>query len=171
MSENLLEVRDLRVSFYTPAGEVKAVDGISYDLKENEVMGIVGESGSGKSVEAYSIMGLLSNPGKIIGGSVTFEGEDLLAYTDEQKRAFRGTKASMIFQNPMTCLNRDIQRCRRLIGDQELRMADQSHRDHGSLAHTARELMGILIHTAVRIVDADQLQHLDRAFVRLISRS
>ena len=105
MSENLLEVRDLRVSFYTPAGEVKAVDGISYDLKENEVMGIVGESGSGKSVEAYSIMGLLANPGKIIGGSVTFEGEDLLAYTDEQKRAFRGTKASMIFQNPMTCLN------------------------------------------------------------------
>ena len=105
MSENLLEVRDLRVSFFTPAGEVKAVDGISYELKENEVMGIVGESGSGKSVEAYSIMGLLSKPGRIIGGEVTFEGEDLLAYTEEQKRAFRGTKASMIFQNPMTCLN------------------------------------------------------------------
>ena len=68
-------------------------------------MGIVGESGSGKSVEAYSIMGLLSEPGKIIGGNVTFDGQDILAYTDEQKREFRGNMTSMIFQNPMTCLN------------------------------------------------------------------
>ena len=105
MSENLLEVKDLRVTFFTPAGEVKAVDGISYHIKEHEVMGIVGESGSGKSVEAYSIMGLLANPGKIVGGSVTFEGEDLLAYDENQKREFRGSKAAMIFQNPMTCLN------------------------------------------------------------------
>ncbi len=105
MSENLLEVKDLKVTFFTPAGEVKAVDGISYSIKENEVMGVVGESGSGKSVEAYSIMGLLQNPGKIVGGSVTFEGEDLLAYTEAQRREFRGNKASMIFQNPMTCLN------------------------------------------------------------------
>ena len=105
MSENLLEVKDLRVTFYTPAGEVKAVDGISYTIKENEVMGIVGESGSGKSVEAYSIMGLLAYPGKITGGSVTFDGEDLLAYSEAEKRQFRGNKAAMIFQNPMTCLN------------------------------------------------------------------
>ena len=105
MSENLLEVKDLQVTFFTPAGEVKAVNGISYTIKEHEVMGIVGESGSGKSVEAYSIMGLLAHPGKIVGGSVTFDGEDLLAYTDNQKREFRGNKASMIFQNPMTCLN------------------------------------------------------------------
>ncbi len=105
MSENLLEVKDLKVTFFTPAGEVKAVDGISYTIRENEVMGVVGESGSGKSVEAYSIMGLLQSPGKIVGGSVTFDGEDLLAYTEAQKREFRGNKASMIFQNPMTCLN------------------------------------------------------------------
>ena len=105
MSDNLLEVKDLKVTFFTPAGEVKAVDGISYTIKEHEVMGIVGESGSGKSVEAYSIMGLLAKPGKIVGGSVTFEGEDLLAYTDAQRREFRGNKASIIFQNPMTCLN------------------------------------------------------------------
>ncbi len=105
MSENLLEVKDLKVSFFTHAGEVKAVDGITYSIKEHEVMGIVGESGSGKSVEAYSIMGLLQKPGKIIGGSVTFDGEDLLAYSDDQYREFRGNKASMIFQNPMTCLN------------------------------------------------------------------
>ncbi len=101
----LLDVNDLKVSFFTHAGEVKAVDGISYQVHENEVMGIVGESGSGKSVEAYSIMGLLQSPGKVIGGSVTFEGEDVLAYTDEQRREFRGKRAAMIFQNPMTCLN------------------------------------------------------------------
>ena len=107
MAENdrLIEVKDLRVSFFTPAGEVKAVDGISYSLGYNEVMGVVGESGSGKSVEAYSIIGLLQNPGKVVGGSITFEGEDLLAYTPEQMRQFRGNKVSMIFQNPMTCLN------------------------------------------------------------------
>ena len=105
MAEKLIEVKDLKVSFFTPAGEVKAVDGISYSLGYNEVMGVVGESGSGKSVEAYSIIGLLQNPGKVIGGSITFEGEDLLAYTPEQMRQFRGNKVSMIFQKPMTCLN------------------------------------------------------------------
>ena len=88
-NKNLLEIKDLKVNFFTPAGVVKAVDGISYTLKENEVMGIVGESGSGKSVEAYSIMGLNQNPGKVVGGSITFG----------------GNKVSIIFQNPMTCLN------------------------------------------------------------------
>ena len=101
----LLEVKDLKVSFFTPAGEVKAVGGISYDLNYGEVMGIVGESGSGKSVEAYSIMGLLQSPGKVIGGSITFEGEDVLAKSKEEMTDFRGKKVSMIFQNPMTCLN------------------------------------------------------------------
>ena len=100
----LLEVKDLKVSFFTPAGEVKAVGGISYDLNYGEVMGIVGESGSGKSVEAYSIMGLLQSPGKVIGGSITFEGEDVLAKSKEEMTDFRGKKVSMIFQNPMTCL-------------------------------------------------------------------
>ena len=107
MEENktLLRIQDLTVSFFTPAGEVKAVDGISYTLGYNEVMGIVGESGSGKSVEAYSIIGLLQDPGKVTGGSIEFEGEDLLKYTPAQMRQFRGNKVSMIFQNPMTCLN------------------------------------------------------------------
>ena len=103
--KTLLEVKDLKVSFFTPAGEVKAVNGISYTLGYNEVMGIVGESGSGKSVEAYSIIGLLQNPGKVIGGSIVFEGENLLEYDEEKMRQFRGNKVSMIFQNPMTCLN------------------------------------------------------------------
>ena len=101
----LLEIEDLRVSFYTPAGEVKAVDGITYDLDEHEVMGIVGESGSGKSVEAYSIIGLLQSPGKVIGGSIRFAGENVLEYDEEKMRQFRGRDVSMIFQNPMTCLN------------------------------------------------------------------
>ena len=101
----LLEVKDLRVSFFTPAGEVKAVGGISYDLHDGEVMGIVGESGSGKSVEAFSIIGLLQSPGKVIGGSIRFDGRDVLAFTEAQMREFRGNDISMIFQNPMTCLN------------------------------------------------------------------
>ena len=76
MEENrkLLEVKDLKVSFFTPAGEVKAVDGISYSLGYNEVMGIVGESGSGKSVEAYSIIGLLQSPGRVTGAASSLKG-------------------------------------------------------------------------------------------------
>ncbi|MDR0905179.1 MAG: ABC transporter ATP-binding protein [Oscillospiraceae bacterium] len=108
MSENrelLLSVKDLRVSFFTHAGEVKAVGGISYDLHRGEVMGIVGESGSGKSVEAYSIMGLLQSPGRVIGGSITLDGENVLDYNKEQLQKMRGNRISMIFQNPMTCLN------------------------------------------------------------------
>jgi len=104
-SEKLLEVRDLHVSFFTPAGEVKAVSGISYELNYNEVMGIVGESGSGKSQEAYAIMGLLQSPGKVIGGSITFEGEDVLSKSRKEMTQFRGSRAAMIFQNPMTSLN------------------------------------------------------------------
>lgn len=103
--KKLLEIKDLRVSFFTPVGEVKAVGGISYDLNYGEVMGIVGESGSGKSVEAYSIMGLLQSPGKVVGGSITFDGEDVLAKTAKEMQDFRGNSVSMIFQNPMTCLN------------------------------------------------------------------
>ena len=104
-TDKLLEVRDLQVSFFTPAGEVKAVNGISYDVNYDEVMGIVGESGSGKSVEAYSIIGLLQNPGKVVGGSITFEGQDMLSKTKDEMIAFRGKEVAMIFQNPMTCLN------------------------------------------------------------------
>lgn len=101
----LLDVKDLQVSFFTPAGEVKAVNGITYKLKYGEVMGIVGESGSGKSVEAYSIIGLLQSPGKVVGGSVQFDQEDVLHFNEDKMQEFRGNKVSMIFQNPMTCLN------------------------------------------------------------------
>lgn len=104
-TDPLLEVKDLKISFFTPAGEVKAVGGISYNLNYGEVMGIVGESGSGKSVEAYSIIGLLQNPGKVVGGSILFDGENILDYKEKQMQDFRGNEVSMIFQNPMTCLN------------------------------------------------------------------
>lgn len=104
-TDKLLEIKDLEVSFFTPSGEVQAVGGISYDLGYDEVMGIVGESGSGKSVEAYSIMGLLSSPGKVIGGEILFEGKDVLKKTEKEMENFRGNEVSMIFQNPMTCLN------------------------------------------------------------------
>jgi oligopeptide transport system ATP-binding protein len=103
--QKLLEVRDLHVSFFTPVGEVKAVGGISYDLDYGEVMGIVGESGSGKSVEAYSIMGILESPGRVTGGSVSFEGQDLFSFSPRDMEKIRGSRISMIFQNPMESLN------------------------------------------------------------------
>ncbi|MDR0557515.1 MAG: ABC transporter ATP-binding protein [Treponema sp.] len=101
----LLEVKDLRVSFFTPAGEVKAVGGVSYSLNYGEVMGVVGESGSGKSVEAYTAMGLLEPPGRVVGGSVEFEGKNILAYSRKDMEKIRGNRMSMIFQNPMESLN------------------------------------------------------------------
>ena len=142
-SGKLLEVQDLRVSFFTPAGEVKAVGGISYDLNYDEVMGIVGESGSGKSVEAYSIIGLLQSPGKVIGGSITFEGQDVLAKTKEEMTDFRGREVAMIFQNPMTCLNPVYTVGNQLI--EALRAHDKSisKEDASKRAMEMLELVGI----------------------------
>jgi len=104
-NKKLLEIKDLKVTFFTHAGEVKAVGGISYDLDYGEVMGIVGESGSGKSVEAYSIIGLLQSPGKIVGGEILFENKNILEFDKKQMQDFRGNEIAMIFQNPMTCMN------------------------------------------------------------------
>ena len=103
--ESLLEVKNLSVSFFTPLGEVKAVNNISYKLDKSKVLGIVGESGSGKSVSAYSIMGLIEEPGKIINGEILFEGTDLIKLSEHEKKKIRGDSISMIFQDPMTCLN------------------------------------------------------------------
>ncbi|MDR3276141.1 MAG: ABC transporter ATP-binding protein [Treponema sp.] len=103
--EALLDVKDLAVSFFTPVGEVKAVGGISYSLNYGEVMGIVGESGSGKSVEAYSVLGILEAPGRVVAGSVRFEGRDLLGLPRKDMEQIRGNRMSMIFQNPMDSLN------------------------------------------------------------------
>jgi oligopeptide transport system ATP-binding protein len=103
---NLLEVKDLTTHFFTQDGVVKAVDGISYTLAEGEVLGVVGESGCGKSVHALSIMRLVANPpGRIVGGEILFEGENLLNMDDSEMRHIRGNRIAMVFQEPMTSLN------------------------------------------------------------------
>ena len=101
----LLEVRDLRTSFFTDAGEVQAVNGVSFNLERGRVLGIVGESGSGKSVTAYSIMQILAGTGKIVGGSIKFDGQDLVGTGEKVMKDIRGNKISIIFQDPMTSLN------------------------------------------------------------------
>jgi len=102
----LLQVRGLKTYFYTETGVIKAVDALSYDLKEGETLGLVGESGCGKSVSALSLLRLIpSPPGKIIGGEVLFEGKDLLQISADEIRAIRGNRIAMIFQEPMTSLN------------------------------------------------------------------
>jgi len=101
----MLEVRDLHTSFFTPAGEVKAVNGVSFNLDSGKVLGIVGESGSGKSVTAYSILQILTHPGRIVSGSIKFRGQELVGASDETMRKIRGNKISIIFQDPMTSLN------------------------------------------------------------------
>ena len=101
----LLEVNDLHTSFFTDAGEVKAVDGVSFRLDHGKVLGIVGESGSGKSVTAYSIMQILAPTGKIVSGSVKFDGQELVGADEKLLRSVRGNRISIIFQDPMTSLN------------------------------------------------------------------
>ena len=101
----LLEVRDLRTSFFTDAGEVKAVNGVSFNLDHGKVLGIVGESGSGKSVTAYSIMQILAGTGKIVGGSIKLDGQELVEAGEGVMKTVRGNKISIIFQDPMTSLN------------------------------------------------------------------
>lgn len=103
----LLEVQNLQTSFFTPDGEVKSVNGVSFHVDKQEIVAIVGESGCGKSVTQMSVMQLISSPGKIIGGKVLFEGKNLLEYPAESKqmRSVRGAKIAMIFQEPMTSLN------------------------------------------------------------------
>ena len=101
----LLEVRDLHTAFTTPAGTVNAVNGVSFNLDHGKVLGIVGESGSGKSVTAYSIMQILEKNGKIVGGSVKVDGQELVGAGEKVMKTIRGNKISIIFQDPMTSLN------------------------------------------------------------------
>lgn len=101
----LLEVKDLKTYFFTDAGVVKAVDGVSYDLEEGETLGLVGESGCGKSVSALSILRLIGHPGRIVGGEIRFNGKDLLQIPDHEIRDIRGNQIAMVFQEPMTSLN------------------------------------------------------------------
>lgn len=105
MSDYLVEIQNERLSFFTPAGEVKALNDVSIHLDKGEVLGIVGESGSGKSVTAYSLMGLTAYPGKLIGGTLDFNGHRINDMTEKEFRKMRGNEVSIIFQDPMTSLN------------------------------------------------------------------
>src|SRR5919112_4675707 len=102
----LIKVKDLRTSFFTPEGEVRAIDGISFEIGEGKTLGLVGESGCGKSVTSLSIMRLIASPpGKIVGGEILYRGRDVLKFKNEEMRKIRGNEISMIFQEPMTSLN------------------------------------------------------------------
>jgi oligopeptide/dipeptide ABC transporter ATP-binding protein len=103
---DLLQVKNLKTSFFTPEGEVRAIDGVSFEIGEGKTLGLVGESGCGKSVTSLSIMRLIpSPPGKIVGGEIFYRGRDLLKLNNEEMRKIRGNEISMIFQEPMTSLN------------------------------------------------------------------
>jgi oligopeptide transport system ATP-binding protein len=103
--EPILQVKNLHTSFFTDSGQVRAVNGISFNLDKGKTLGIVGESGSGKSVTAYSIMQILADTGRITEGEVIFKGEDITKYTARQMQSFRGKCCSIVFQDPMTSLN------------------------------------------------------------------
>ena len=134
MDTPMLQVKNLCTSFNVDAGEVRAVNGISFNLDKGKVLGIVGESGSGKSVTAYSIMRILVEPGKIVGGEILFTGEDIVKYSKKQMREFRGKRVSIIFQDPMTSLNPTF-----TIGNQ-LREAILLHTDRNRAEANARAL-------------------------------
>ncbi|UZW15317.1 ABC transporter ATP-binding protein [Clostridium pasteurianum] len=103
--KNIIEVNNLKTSFFTPAGEVKAVNGVSFKLKKGEVLGIVGESGSGKSITVLSILKLLGGTGKIINGEIILDGKNIVDKDNKYMSTIRGSKIGMIFQDPMTSLN------------------------------------------------------------------
>lgn len=137
----LLQIKDLRTSFFTDDGVVRAVDGVTYDVEEGETLGLVGESGCGKSVSALSILRLIpSPPGKIVGGEVIFEGEDLLKVDENEIRHIRGNQIAMVFQEPMTSLNPVLTIGRQLTEALELHL----NMDGGSATRRAVELLDMV---------------------------
>jgi oligopeptide transport system ATP-binding protein len=148
---NLLEVRDLRTYFDTEDGEVKAVDGISFQLKRGETLGIVGESGSGKSVTNLSIIRLIpSPPGRIVSGQVFFDGKDILALKEADVRRIRGRRIAMIFQDPMTSLNPFMKISRQLM---EITQLHLGHTKNQAYAHAVEMLETVGIPDARARVD------------------
>lgn len=151
MKTALLQVRDLRTYFETRAGTIKAVDGISFTLERGEILGLVGESGSGKSVTGFSLIGLLDPPGRIAGGSVMFQGQELVGLPQAEMRKLRGKRIAMIFQDPAATLNPVL-----TIG-QQMAMAVQAHGgggDGAALALAARSLARVGIPDAATRLNA-----------------
>ncbi len=151
MTKALLQVRDLRTHFETRAGTIKAVDGISFTLERGEILGLVGESGSGKSVTGFSLIGLLDPPGRITGGSVVFQGQELVGRSQAEMRKLRGKRIAMIFQDPAATLNPVL-----TIG-QQMVMAVQAHGGTGqgaALALAERSLARVGIPDAATRLNA-----------------
>lgn len=151
MTNALLQVRDLRTHFETRAGTIKAVDGISFTLGRGEILGLVGESGSGKSVTGFSLIGLLDPPGRIAGGSVVFQGQELVGRSQAEMRKLRGKRIAMIFQDPAATLNPVL-----TIG-QQMVMAVQAHGGTGqgeALALAERSLARVGIPDATTRLNA-----------------
>ena len=134
MSENILSVQNLHTSFHTDKGEVKAVNGVTFNLEKGKILGIVGESGSGKSVTAYSIMRILEKNGRITEGKIIYKGQDIAEFSEKQMREFRGKCCSIIFQDPMTSLNPVF-----TVGNQ-LREAIELHTDRKGKEAEARAI-------------------------------
>ena len=132
MSDPVLSVRNLRTHFFTRAGVVKAVDGVSFDLAAGEILGLVGESGSGKTVTGFSLLGLVDAPGRVVEGSVKLNGVELTELSDADLRARRGRDISMIFQDPIATLNPML-----TIG-QQMKLAIDAHEPLGKRAAEAR---------------------------------
>src|ERR671929_372104 len=140
---NLLSIKDLRTYFETEDGTVRAVDGISFDLKRGETLGIVGESGSGKSVTNLSVIRLIpSPPGRIVSGEVLFHGQDILSLPDDEVRKIRGKRISMIFQDPMTSLNPFMRISKQLMEITELHLGHTREQAFEHAIHML-ELVGI----------------------------
>jgi len=142
MEELLLDIQNERLSFFTPAGEVKALDGVSLSMAQGDVLGIVGESGSGKSVTAYSLMGLTAHPGRIVGGTISLGGHQVETMTEAQLRKMRGNEVSIVFQDPMTNLN-PVYTIGNQICEVILLHTDKTRREAKQRAKELLELVGI----------------------------
>ncbi|GFH89425.1 oligopeptide transport ATP-binding protein OppD [Lachnospiraceae bacterium] len=138
----LVDIKNERLSFFTPAGEVKALNDVSIMLEEGEVLGIVGESGSGKSVTAYSLMGLTAHPGKLLGGTLWFNGHEIETMTEKEMRKIRGNEVSIIFQDPMTSLN-PVYTIGNQIEEVVLLHTDKKKKEAHERAKELLELVGI----------------------------
>lgn len=141
-SAPILKVTNLKTYFDTREGLVKAVDGVSFEIRPGEIVGLVGESGSGKSVLGFSVLGLLDHPGKVVGGSVSFKGTNLADATDAELRMIRGGRLSMIFQDPMMTLN-PVLRIDTQIIEAVLAHQDVSRKDARNMAIDALRQVGI----------------------------
>ena len=135
--ETLLQVRGLSTEFATRVGTARAVDGVSFDVHAGEIVGLVGESGSGKSVTGYSILGLIDPPGRVTGGSVRLDGQELIGMSRSKLRALRGRRIAMVFQDPMSTLNPV------LTVATQMQLALQAHGRHDAAQMRQRSLVAL----------------------------